>query len=100
MVRASHVEEDLNNNKNNCLSDGHGLKNEIRDLAKKCMCLNDDLNMLVYSEFRDGFSPCANLTNRDSLILHAFTLLPTDATVDSRVCICPMTLGHKTTASV
>ena len=37
MIRASHAEEDLMNNKNNCVSDGHGLKREIRHLTKKCM---------------------------------------------------------------
>ena len=82
IIRASQVEEDLMKNVNNCISDGPGLKREIRDLAEKCMNLNDDLNILVFSEFRDGFSPCANLTCKDSLILHTFTLLPTDVTVD------------------
>lgn len=94
-IRASHVEDDLMNNKNNCISDGHRLKMEIRDLAEKCMNLNDDLNMLVFSEFRDRFSLCVNLTSKGSLLLHAFTLLLTDATVDCHMNTHPITLGHR-----
>ena len=83
------------NNKNNCVSDGHRLKREIRDLVEKSMNLNHDLNILVFSKFRDGFSPCANLTSNHNLILHAFALLPTDATVDCCMNTYLIALGHK-----
>ena len=55
IIRASHAEENLMNNKNIYISDGHRLKRKIRDLVEKCMNLNDDLNILVFQNFDMDF---------------------------------------------
>jgi hypothetical protein len=94
-IRVGHVEEDLESIKRNCISEGMGVQIDTRNLANQCKETQEDINMIVYSEFRDGFSPYSLITNKDGLSLHTLTLLSIDSTVDNSMCACPITLGHK-----
>ena len=73
IIRANNVKEALLFVNHNCASDGHGVREYILSLAERCKGLNKEINMLIFSEFRDGFSPCASLTTKDSLVLHTIT---------------------------
>ena len=95
LFRVRHVDEDISKLNDYIVSDGYGLKVNIKKLADKCKRLDKDLHVLVHEEFRDGFSPCASLTTRDGVLLHTFKLQPLDSTNDNGVCACPVTLGNE-----
>ena len=94
-IRVGHVEEDLESIKRNCISEGMGVQIDTRNLANQCKETQEDINTIVYSEFRDGFLPYSLMTNADGLLLHTLTLLSIDSTVDNSIYAHPITLGHK-----
>ena len=51
--------------------------------------------MLVYKEFRDGFTPYESLTTSDGILLRIFKLQHVDSINDNDIYTCPVTLGHK-----
>ena len=94
-IRVGHVEEDLESIKRNCISEGMGVQIDMRNLANQCKETQEDINMIVCSEFRNGFSPYSLITNKDGLLLHTLTLLSIDSTVDNSIYAHPITLGYK-----
>ena len=94
-IRVGHIEEDLESIKRNCISEGVGAQIDISNLANQCKETQEDINTIVYSEFRDWFSPYSLITNKDGLSVHTFTFLSIDSTVDNSTCTHPITLCHK-----
>ena len=58
--------------------------------------MEEDIKIIVYSEFRDGFISYSLITNKDRLLLYPLILLLIDLTVDDSMHIYSITLGQKT----
>ena len=62
-IRIGHVEEDLISNKWKYINEGIGTQIDIRNLANQCKETQEDIKMIVYSEFRDDFLPYSLVCN-------------------------------------
>ena len=65
----------------------HNIENQYKETQ-------EDINIIVYSEFRDGFSFYSLITNKYRLLLHTLALLSIDLTVDNSMHTYPITLGY------
>ena len=72
--RVCNADKVLASVKLDCISNGHRLRKYIDALTKRCKGLSKDINIVIFSEFRDSFLSYSSFTAKDRLILHAFTL--------------------------
>ena len=95
LIWVNHIYEDINKIKYNYIYNGYKLINNIKALAKEYKKVNNNIYILIYKEFKDGFLLYATLITKDGLMLHTFILQLVDSTIDNRIYMYPVALGHK-----
>ena len=95
LINSKKAIEDIGKCRNNMVSDGAGIRKEIMELANQLKNNDEDIYMLPYNEFRDGFMPNSSVTSNEGVLLHAFTMQPRDSTFDDPSYTYPTSLGHK-----
>ena len=100
ILRATFIDENIAQLKNNIICDGISLQKEIKELARKRIDTNKDMHVVPFKELKDGFGPYHNLTTNNSLIPHTFTLQSNDSACNNSRRTHPSALGHETKDSI
>ena len=95
MLRPTRIEEDIQSMKNNMIGNGKGLQEELVKLASMHLINDRDVYIIYCKEFCDEFNPHATNKTNNSVILHTFSTLPCDSTIDSSEFTCPIAVVDK-----
>ena len=72
MLRPTHIEDDIQNMKNNMIGNGKGPQEELVKLASMFPINERDIYMVYYKEFREEFNPHATNNTNNSVLLYIF----------------------------
>ena len=68
---------------------------------EQCQEVNIDATIMLFLEFRDGFSLCTSMTTtKDSLVLHTITFQSSNTTMNNLNHAYPIALGCKNKDSI
>ena len=95
IIIANKVEEESCSVKHDVVIEDYSACKFVLALAEWYKGSSKEIITLVFSEFRDSFSPCTSLTTKDSLILNAMTFQLMNLGIRNCICVHLIALGYK-----